>query len=84
MKTDDRVRVEKLQYDINKEAAKIRALWSGKIDIYEYVTGEEIAPSNQREITFTSSILGKALEKQTKAIEDQDRKQIRANQDHGK
>ena len=47
MKTDDRVRVEKLQYDINKEAAKITALSSGKIDIYEYVTGEEIAPSNQ-------------------------------------
>ena len=47
MKTDDRVRVEKLQYDINKEAAKITALSSGKIDIYEYVTGEEIASSNQ-------------------------------------
>ena len=39
---------EKLQYDINREAAKISALSSGKIDKYEYLTGEEILPSNQR------------------------------------
>ena len=88
MTTDDRVREEKLRYDINREAARITALSSRKIDIYEYLTGEEIAPSNQREIieqaTFTYSLLGKPLERQTKAIEDQDRKQIRANQDHGK
>ena len=39
---------EKLQYDINREAAKISALSSGKIDKYEHLTGEEILPSNQR------------------------------------
>ena len=33
---------EKLQYHINKAAAKISALSSGKIDKYEYLTGEEI------------------------------------------
>ena len=33
---------EKLQYDINREIAKILALSSGKIDKYEYLTGEEI------------------------------------------
>ena len=32
---------EKLQYDINREAAKISALLSWKIDIYEYLIGEE-------------------------------------------
>ena len=38
----------KLQYDINREAAKISALSSGKIDKYEYLTGKEILASNQQ------------------------------------
>ena len=46
MTTDDRIRDEKLQYDINSEGAKI-AVSSGKIDEYEYLTGEEILLSNQ-------------------------------------
>ena len=46
----DKVRDEKLQYNINREAAKTSALSSGKIDKYEYVTGEEILASNQRQI----------------------------------
>ena len=45
---DHKIRDEKLQYDINREVAKISAgLSSGKIDKYEYLTGEEILPSNQ-------------------------------------
>ena len=79
---EDQIRDEKLQYDINREAAKISALSSGKIDKYEYLTGEEILPSNQQQIIeqakFTYSRLGKAFEKQTKIIEDQGRKQIDA------
>ena len=50
MISDDQIRDEKLQYDINREAAKTSALSSGKIDIYEYLTGEEILPSNQQQI----------------------------------
>ena len=51
MPTDDKNRDEKLQYDINKEEAKISALSSGKKnDKYEYLTGEKILPSNQRQI----------------------------------
>ena len=38
---DNQIKVEKIQYDINREAAKISALWSGKIDKYEYLTGEK-------------------------------------------
>ena len=34
-------------YDINREASKISALSSGKVDQYEYFTGEEILPSDQ-------------------------------------
>ena len=75
MKINSNIRVKKLQYNINKEVAKVSALSSGKIDKYEYLTGEEILSSNQRQITeqakFTYSPLGKAFEKQTKAIEDQ-------------
>ena len=36
------IRYEKLQYGFNREAAKISALSSGKIDKYEYLTGEYI------------------------------------------
>ena len=79
---------EKLQYNINREAAKISALSSGKIDKYEYLTGEEILPSNQQQIIeqakFTYYPLGKAFEKQTKTIEDQGTNQISAIKESGK
>ena len=75
MTIEDRIKDEKLQYDINREAAKISALSSGKRDKYEYLTGEEIFPSNQQQIIqqakFHYSPLGKAIEKQIKTIKDQ-------------
>ena len=46
--TDDKIRDEKLQFDINRETAKLLALSSGIIDKNEYLTGEEILPSNQK------------------------------------
>ena len=46
MTIDDKVKNEKLQYHINREAAKVSALSSDKIDKYEYLTGEEILPSD--------------------------------------
>ena len=65
MTIDDKIKDEKLQYDINREAANISALSSGKIDKYEYLTGEEILPSDQNRITeqakFRHSPLGKAV-----------------------
>ena len=58
-----------MQYDINRKAAKISSLPSGKIDKYKYLTGEEILPSKNRQIIeqtkFTYSSLVKAFEKQT-------------------
>ena len=48
MTIEDQIKDEKLQYDINRKAAKISALSSGTIDKYEYLTGEEILPSNQQ------------------------------------
>ena len=47
---DDKINNEKLQYYINREGAKISALSSGKINKYEYLTGEEILPSDQSRI----------------------------------
>ena len=85
MTIEDQIRDEKLQYDTNREAAKIPALSSGKIDKYEYLTGEEILPSTQQQIIeqakFSYSPLGKAFEKQTKTIEVQVEIQIKAIQD---
>ena len=72
MTSDDKIRDGKLQYDINREAAKISALSSSKIHKYEYLTGEDILPSSQKYIIeqarFTYSPLGKAFEKQIKTI----------------
>ena len=82
MTINDQIRYEIMQYDINREAAKISALSSGKIHKYEYLTGEDILPSNQQQIIeqakFTYSPLGKAFEKQIKTIEDQGQKQTDA------
>ena len=70
MAIEDKIRDEKLQYDINTEAAKISALSPNKIDEYEYLTGEKILPSNPSQMIeqtkFTYSPLGKALEKRYK------------------
>ena len=78
MTINDQIRDEKLQYDINREVAKTSALSSGEIRKYDYLTGEDIVPSNQQQIIeqakFTYSPLGKDFEKQIKAIEDQGKK----------
>ena len=80
MTINDQIRDEKLQYDTDREAAKIPALSSGKIHKYEYLTGGDILLCNQQQIIeqakFTYSPLGKAFEKQIK--EDQGQKQVDA------
>ena len=67
MAIDGIIKDEKLQFDINREAAKISALSPQKKN--EYLTGKETLPSNQRQIRACFS-LGKAIEKQTKTVED--------------
>ena len=67
MAIDDWIRDEKLQYDINGEAAEISTLSSDKIDKQEYLTGNETLASNQKEIIkqskFSFTHLGRAFEK---------------------
>ena len=81
MASDDTIKDGKIQDNINREAAKISALSLSKIDKYEYLTSQDILLSDQSRIkeqeNFKYSLLGKAFEKQIKAIEDQGEKQIR-------
>ena len=73
---------------MNREAAKISALSSGKIDKYEYLAGEEILPSDQsriiHQVKCTYSPLRKVFEKQIKTVKDQGEKQIEALEERGK
>ena len=81
MTINDMIRDEKPQYNINREAAKISTSSSGKIRKYEYLTGEEMLSYNQQQIIeqarFTYSPLGKAFEKQTKAIKIKEKNRSR-------
>ena len=88
MAIDSKIGDEKLQYDIDREAAKISALSSGKIDKCKYLTGQKVLCSNQRQVIeqakFTNSPLGKAFKKQTRIIVEQGREQNEAIEVHGK
>ena len=67
MTIEDKIKDEKLQHAINREAAVISALSSGKINKYEYLTDEEILPPDERRVIeqakFTYSPIEKAFEK---------------------
>ena len=72
MSNDDQIKDKKLQYNINREAAKISAFSSGKIDKYEDLTYEEILPSNQKQIVEQAKLL-KNKQKQL-SIKDKNKK----------
>ena len=80
MEIDDRIRDEKFQY--HREAAQISAFSSGKINNYEYLTGEEIFPSDYsriiEEAKLTYSPLGKALKNKEKQLKSKQKKQLKA------
>ena len=77
MTIDDQIRDEKLQYDINREAAKISSLSSGKIHKYEYLTGKDILPSSNQQIIeqakLTYSPLGKLLRNKRLRIKEKNK-----------
>ena len=56
MTINDKIRDDKLQHDINREAAKISTLSSGKVDKYKYPTGEEIVPPNQSRVIEQANV----------------------------
>ena len=75
MRIDDKIKDGKLQYNINREAAKISTLLSGKIDKYEYLADKEILPSDRsriiEQVKFTYSLFGIVFEKQKKQKQQQ-------------
>ena len=74
MLADDKIKDEKLQYDTDRKTAKISVFISGKFDKHKYLTSEEISPFHQSKMITqaqcTYDPLGKAIEKERKAIED--------------
>ena len=87
MTIHDKIRDEKLNMILTKKQQK-KQHFSGKNDEYECLTHEEILPPDQsrmiEQAKFTNSLLGKAFEKQTKTIEDQEEKEINAIEKRGK
>ena len=81
MTINDQIRDGKIQDDIYRKVTEISALSSGKIDKYQYLTGEETILSNQQQILeeakFTYSPLGKAFEKQIKQLEIKEKNKLR-------
>ena len=81
MTINNQIKDGKLQYYINRKAAEISAKLSGTLHKCEYLTGEDILPTNQQQIIeqtkFIHSPLGKAFEK-LKTIKDQGKKQVNA------
>ena len=57
MKIDDKIRDEKIECDINREAAQILALSSGKIDKYEFFTGKQILPYYRKKLRLRIPLL---------------------------
>ena len=67
MTIDDKIKDENLQYDVNKEAAKMSPLLSGKVNKYEFLTGEEILQfikvEQQKELSLQNLLSRKHLKK---------------------
>ena len=73
MTTDDKIRDEKLKYDINSAETKRSALQSGKVDKCQYLDKEKVLPSTQQhrtiqKVKFTYSQIRKILQKEAKTI----------------
>ena len=67
MTIDDKIKDENLQYDVNKEATKMSPLLSGKVNKYEFLTGEEILKfikvEKQKELSLQNLLSRKHLKK---------------------
>ena len=66
MAIDDQTREKKLQYDINRGAAKTSTLLPDKIYKYEYFTGEEIFPTQQHSLIEDTKVFNLHLVRHSK------------------
>ena len=71
---DDKIKANKAQNDLDREAAKISALSSGELEKYEYVTGEDLGykPDVIQKARFEYSPLGKVF---NKGLDESDKKE---------
>ena len=79
---DDKIKANKAQYDLDREAAKISALSSGELEKYEYLTGEDLVymPKVLEKVKFQYSPLGKVFNKAFKK-DDKNKKVIKCSND---
>ena len=58
---NDKIKINKAHYDLDREAAKISTLSSGELEKYEYLTGEDLGykPDVIQNAKFEYSLLGK-------------------------
>ena len=95
---DDKIKANKAQNDLDREAAKISALSSGELEKYEYVTGEDLGYKLDivQKAKFEYSPLGKVfnkgldegakkegLSKRLKNIEGKNEQQLEVFKDQG-
>ena len=71
---DSKIKANKAQYDLDREAAKISALSSGELEKYEYLTGEDLGykPDVIRKAKFEFCPLGKVFHKR---LDESDKKE---------
>ena len=71
---DDKIKVNKAQYDLGREAAIISTLSSGELEKYEDLTGEDLGykPDVIQKAKFEHSLLGKVF---NKGLNESDKKE---------
>ena len=71
---DDKIKANKAQYDLDRESAKISALSSGELEIYKYLTGEDLEykPGVVEKTKFEYSPLGQVF---NKGLDESDKKE---------
>ena len=71
---DDKIRANKAQYDLDREAANISALSSGELERYQYLTGEDLGYKSDviQRAKFEYSPLGKVF---NKGLDESDKKE---------
>ena len=94
---DNKIRSNQVQYDLDRQNAKISALSSDELDKYEYLTGEDLGykPDVVQKAKFEYSSLGQVFNKgldtsekqvvllsRLKNIEDKTDRQLEENKDN--
>ena len=79
---NENLKTNHVQYNLDRETAKLSALSSKESDKYEYLTGEDLGykPSVIKRAKFESSLLGEALSKVFKK-DGKNKKVIKHNND---